>query len=109
MGVFFGKKSGKWGCLVKKWTFPQRWLHYVYSSPYQYFLFYILFIGGGVRRHPTHPPAYGPVVTYYYDSRKQCFHHRRPLANGMKLYAGKHTLTNYYAMKIESARSPVML
>jgi len=25
-----------------------------------YFLFYILLIWGGVRRHPTHPPAYGP-------------------------------------------------
>jgi len=25
------------------------------------FLFYILLIWGGVRTHPTHPPAYGPV------------------------------------------------
>ena len=46
-GVLFGKK----------WTFPQRTVHYV---QYQYFLFYILLIWG-VRTHPTHPPAYGPA------------------------------------------------
>jgi len=49
-------ESGKWGCFVKKWTFPQRMVHYV---QYQYFLFYI-FLTWGVRTHPTHPPAYGP-------------------------------------------------
>jgi len=39
------------GCFfVKKWTFPQRRVHYV---QYQYFLFYILLIWGCV------PPAYG--------------------------------------------------
>jgi len=48
-GVFF-VKSGKWGCFCKKvengwvffckkWTFPQRRVHYV---QYQYFLFFIL-------------------------------------------------------------------
>ena len=43
MGVF----------LVKKWTFPQRRVHYV---QYQYFLFYILLIWG-VHTHPTHSPC----------------------------------------------------
>jgi len=53
---FFVKKSEKWGCyFVKKWTFPQRRVHYV---QYQYFLFYILLIGGG-----RTPPAYGPGQT----------------------------------------------
>jgi len=36
---------------VKKWTFPQRMVHYV---QYQYFLFYILLISRVVRMHPTH-------------------------------------------------------
>jgi len=40
MGLLFCKKSGKWrGVFCKKWTFPQRRVHYV---QYQYFLFYIL-------------------------------------------------------------------
>jgi len=36
----------KWGGegFLKKWTFPQRRVHYV---QYQYFLFYILLILGG--------------------------------------------------------------
>jgi len=42
----FCKKSGKRGCFVKKWTFPQRRVHFV---QYQYFLFYILLIWGRVR------------------------------------------------------------
>jgi len=52
MGGVFVKKSGKWGVFSKKWTFPQRRVHFV---QYQYFLFYILLIWG-VRTHPTHPP-----------------------------------------------------
>jgi len=46
-GCFVNKvKNG--GCFfVKKWTFPQRRVHYV---QYQYFLFYILLIRGGVVR-----------------------------------------------------------
>jgi len=43
------------GVFVKKWTFPQRRVHYV---QHQYFLFYILLIWA-VRTHTTHPPAYG--------------------------------------------------
>jgi len=48
------------GCFfVKKWTFPKRRVHYV---QYRYFLFYILlFFGGGVRTHPTHPLPTGLV------------------------------------------------
>jgi len=39
----FCKKSEKWGVFFcKKWTFPQRRVHYV---QYQYFLFYILIVG----------------------------------------------------------------
>ena len=54
--VFFFVKSGKWGCFVKKWTFPRRRVHYV---QYQYFLFYILFIWERVRTHPTEHPCLG--------------------------------------------------
>ena len=53
MEVFFCKKSGKWGCFVKKWTFPQRRVHYV---QYQYFLFFYFTYLGGVRTHPTNAP-----------------------------------------------------
>jgi len=46
------------GCFVKKWTFPQRRVHYV---QYQYFfLFYILLIWGGGVYVPNAPPAYEP-------------------------------------------------
>jgi len=53
MRVFFcKKKSGKWGgCFfVKKWTFPQRRVHYV-GLQYQYFLHSTYL---GVRTHPSH-------------------------------------------------------
>jgi len=52
------RQEMKWGGFVKKWTFPQRRVHYV---QYQYFLFYILLIWE-VRAHPTHPPANGAVL-----------------------------------------------
>ena len=49
MGCFVKKVENGGGVFFcKKWTFPQ--MHYV---QYQYFLFYILLIGG--RKHPTHP------------------------------------------------------
>jgi len=72
MGVFFCKKvENGGGVLVKKWTFPQRRMHYV-----QYQVFFILhftYLGGGVRTQPTHPlptglrcphalPAAGPAA-----------------------------------------------
>ena len=54
MGVLF----------VKKWTFPQRRVHYV---RYQYFLFYISLIWGVaycvVRTHPTRYPPRLRAVT----------------------------------------------
>ena len=46
MGVFFCKK---------KWTFPQRRVHYV---QYQYFLFYLF--GGSAYTPNTLAPAYRP-------------------------------------------------
>jgi len=53
-GVFFCKKVEN--CFPKKWTFPQRRMHYVH---YQYFLFYILHIWGWgayfVRAQRTRP------------------------------------------------------
>jgi len=50
-GGCFRKKVKNGGVFfVKKWTFPQRSVHYV---QYQYFLFYILLIRAGVRTHPT--------------------------------------------------------
>jgi len=63
-GGGFVKKWKMCGCFfVKKWTFPRRRVHYV---QYQYFLFYILLICGGVRclrTQRTPPPAYGPAST----------------------------------------------
>ena len=50
-------ESGKWGVFCKKWTFPQRMVHYV---QYQYFLFYIFLIWGGCVHTQRTPPAYGP-------------------------------------------------
>jgi len=47
-GVFCKKVENGGGVFCKKWTFPQ--MHYV---QYQYFLFYILLIGG--RTHPRTP------------------------------------------------------
>jgi len=53
MGVFFCKQKWKMGVFfVKKWTFPQRRMHYV---RYQYFFYFFYFI---LQRTPT---AYGPV------------------------------------------------
>ena len=51
MGMFFRTKVENWGCFfVKKWTFPQRRVHYV-----QYQYFYLHFTYLGVRTHPrTH-------------------------------------------------------
>ena len=40
----------------KKWTFPQRRVHYV---QYQYFLLYILLIWGGGAYAPDAPPCLG--------------------------------------------------
>jgi len=54
-GVFF---------VEKKWTFPQRRVHYV---QYQYFLFYILLIWEGAYA-PNAPPAYGPAGLQLGDS-----------------------------------------
>ena len=67
------KKCGKRGMFCKKWTFPQRRVHYV---QYQYLLFYILLIWG-VRTHPMHdPPAYGPAGSEFH---KSAFSNRRTL------------------------------
>jgi len=64
-GVLFCKKKVENGVFwVKKWTFPQRRVHYV---QYQYLLFYILLIWG-VRTYPTHPPAYGPGDKHVADT-----------------------------------------
>jgi len=40
--------------LQKKWTFPQRRVHYV---QYQYFILHFTYLG--VRTHPTHPYGLG--------------------------------------------------
>jgi len=53
----------------KKWTFPQRRVHYV---QYHYFLFFILLIWG-LRAHPTHPPpAYGPALCDHTACEASC-------------------------------------
>ena len=55
MGVFF----------VKKWTFPQRRVHYV---QYHYFVFYILLIWGCIRTQRIPLPAglYADKINYNY-------------------------------------------
>jgi len=45
MGGVFVKVENRGVFSLKKWTFPQRRVHYV---QYQYFLSYILLIWGGV-------------------------------------------------------------
>jgi len=67
MEVCFLKVENGGGCFFcKKWTFPQRRVHYVH---YQYFLFYILLIRGCVRTQRTRPLPTGlvrfAVATYY--------------------------------------------
>ena len=49
-----GRKWNGGGFYCKKWTFPQRRVHYV---QYQYFLFYILLVWGCVRTQRTPPPT----------------------------------------------------
>ena len=51
----------KWGGVffVKKWTFPQRKVHFV---QYQYFLFYILLIWEAYAPNAPPCPAYGPEL-----------------------------------------------
>ena len=49
-GVFVLKKVENRGCFVKKWTFPQRRMHYV---QYQYFYFTLYLFGGCVRTQRT--------------------------------------------------------
>jgi len=57
-GVFC-KKMKNGGCFfVKSGPFINARC-IVYSIRIFYFTFYFFF-GGGVRTHPTHPPAYGP-------------------------------------------------
>jgi len=50
-GVVCKKKWKVWVFLLKKWTFPQRSLHYVQHQ--YFFLFYILLIEGCVRTQHT--------------------------------------------------------
>jgi len=53
-GVFC-KKNGKWGVFrVKKWTFPQRRVHYV---QYQYFFYFTFYLFGGGAYAPNAPPC----------------------------------------------------
>ena len=79
MGKFFVFKKWKWGCFCKKWTFPQRRVHYV---QYQYFLFHILLTGGAYA--PNAPPAYGPelaqslTIVRYTDPRTHSLNHSLP-------------------------------
>ena len=52
------KKVENGGCFVKKWTFPQRRVHYV---QYQYFFYFTFYLFGGCVRTQRTPPAYGPA------------------------------------------------
>jgi len=57
-GVFFCKKSGKWGC--KTWTFSQRRVHYV---QYQYFYFtFYLPVFAPAQRTPCLRACYGALL-----------------------------------------------
>jgi len=70
----FCKKWKNGGCFVKKWTFSQRWVHYV---KYQYFLFYILLVWG-VRTHRTQPIQRIRTIILKVDLKK---HIRNQLIN----------------------------
>ena len=52
--AFLVKKVENAGVFVKKWTFPQRRVHYV---QYRYFLFFILLIWGD-----AYPPNVPPCL-----------------------------------------------
>jgi len=53
VGPYAGNEMGRRCFFVKKWTFPQRRVHYV---QYQYFLYFTFYLfGGGVHTHPTYP------------------------------------------------------
>jgi len=56
-GCFF-VKSGKWGCFVKSGPFLNAG-----CIMYSISIFILHFTYLGVRTHPTHPLAYGPVTT----------------------------------------------
>ena len=77
MGVFCKKMENGRVFFVKKWTFPQRMVHYV---QYQYFLFYILLICGGGRVH-THParPRWPPCL-------RTCFRLFSPPVNRIMIH-----------------------
>ena len=72
-GVFC-KKNGKWGVFrVKKWTFPQRRVHYV---QYQYFfIVHFTYLGGCVRTQRAPLPTGGgarwvpPDLTINHDDQ----------------------------------------
>ena len=57
------KKVENEGVFCKKWTFPQRRVHYVRYHIF-YFTFY-LFGGGGMRTQPTHPLPTGLTTIMY--------------------------------------------
>jgi len=59
-GCFIVKKVENGECFfVKKWTFPERRVHY---EQYQYFYFTFYLLGGGCVRTQRTPSAYGPEV-----------------------------------------------
>ena len=50
------RQEMKWGVFVKKWTFPQRRVHYVSV----FFILHFTYLGGVCTQHTS--PACGPVI-----------------------------------------------
>ena len=101
MGVFFFVKSGKWRCFVKrsgkwgvfckKWTFPQRRVHYV---QYQYFLFHVLLIWGGAYAPNAPPPGWRRGVVVSGVRRMNEVNTRRArLVPGWVTSSGRYTIS----------------
>jgi len=77
------------GVFCKKWTFPQRRVHYVH---YQYFfIFHFTYLG--VCTHLTHPPAYGPEkpATFTEALKRQCAAAGKPRELTTALLSDIHT------------------
>jgi len=95
MGVFCKKVENGWVFFCKKWTFPQRRVHYV---QYQYFLFFILLIWGGAYE-PNAPPCLRTCVRHT-DRQRQTL-----LFNWLRLIAQDGLSTRIFVVSMHALTS----